>query len=141
MNCFGRRPNAIAGFLGGAAIIVIAGCGNVDSGVYHVSGEVTFEGRPVPAGTVLFQPDASQGASGPAGLAIIRDGKYDTADAGGKGIVGGPQRVRITGLDGKPADMAPNGVPIFRDYSTTVKLPSADTTHDFAITNHRSRRN
>ena len=50
---------------------------------------------PIPKGTVLFQPDESKGCTGSAGIALIRDSKYDTA-AGGTGVVGGPHLVRIS---------------------------------------------
>ena len=115
-------------------LVLFAGCRESGPRAYHVSGSVTFEGQPVPAGTVLFQPDESKGCSGPAGLATIHEGKYDTAGPGGKGVVGGAHLVRIIGLDGKPAEMAPDGVPLFPDYTTTVDLPMEDSEHDFAVT-------
>jgi len=116
------------------AFFLLAGCGKGGLQLYDVSGAVTFDGQPVPAGTVLFQPDQSQGCSGPAGLAIIRDGKYDTAGEGGTGVVGGPHLVRIIGLDGKTLDdMTPEGVPLFPDYTTTVDLPKENSTHDFSV--------
>ncbi|MEX1039968.1 MAG: hypothetical protein WDZ51_05030 [Pirellulaceae bacterium] len=121
-------------------LVALVGCNAEPSGLYHVSGTIDFNGQPVPAGTILFQPDGSHGAKGPAGIALIRDGKYNTAGPGGKGVVGGPHRVRITGLDGKPVAMGPEGVPLFPDYSTTIDLPTEDTTHDFSVPqNGRSR--
>jgi len=116
-------------------LLVLAGCGQGE-GVqrFDVSGTVTYDGQPVPAGTVLFQPDESQGGSGPAGVATIKDGKYDTATENGKGVVGGPHLVRIVGLDGKTIDdMTPMGIPLFPDYTTEVDFPKEDTTHDFQV--------
>ncbi len=99
-----------------------------------MSGSITFDGQPIPKGTVLFQPDESKGCTGSAGIALIRDGKYDTAAEGGTGVVGGPHLVRIVGLDGKPIDsMSPDGIPLFPDYTTTVELPKANSTQDFAV--------
>jgi hypothetical protein len=115
-------------------LVHTTGCGESGPKVYHVSGSVSYEGQPVPAGTVLFQPDASQGCNGPAGLASIHGGEYDTAKEDGKGVVGGPHLIRIVGLDGKPAEMAPEGAPLFPDYTTTLDLPQEDSTHDFAVT-------
>lgn len=114
-------------------ILLTLGCGSSETKFNHVSGTITYGGQPVPRGTVMFQPDSSKGGSGPAGLALIRDGRYDTAAEGGKGVTGGPFRVRIVGLDGKPVSMGPDGVPLFPDYTTTVTLPPTDTTHDFDI--------
>ena len=115
-------------------LVITVGCRESGPQVYHVSGSVTYGSQPVPAGTVLFQPDESQGCSGPAGVARILAGKYDTAGEGGKGVVGGPHLVRIIGLDGKPAEMAPDGVPLFPDYTTTLDLPMEDSSHDFSVT-------
>ncbi|WP_207396686.1 hypothetical protein [Bremerella alba] len=121
-------------------LIAAAGCGAAQSDTYRVSGQVNFDGQPVPAGTILFQPDKSQGASGQAGLAIIRDGQFDTAAEGGRGTSGGAQRVRIIGLDGKPVEMGPNGVPLFSDHTEKVSLPQADSTHNFDIPKRTRRR-
>ncbi|MEW4564553.1 hypothetical protein AB1K70_18575 [Bremerella sp. JC770] len=121
-------------------ILAAAGCNAAQSDTFHVSGQVTFDGQPVPAGTILFQPDKAQGASGPAGLAIIRDGQFDTAAQGGRGTTGGAQRVQISGLDGKPVAMGPQGVPLFPDHNETILLPQADSTHDFDIAKKPGRR-
>ena len=50
------------------------------------------------AGRVIFEPDTTQGNSGPGGYANIRDGYYETLR--GKGAVGGPHRVRVMILSG-----------------------------------------
>jgi hypothetical protein len=114
--------------------ILLAGCAKPGPQLYDVSGSITFDGQPIPKGTVLFQPDESKGCTGSAGIALIRDGKYDTAAEGGTGVVGGPHLVRIVGLDGKPIDsMSPDGIPLFPDYTTTVDLPKANSTQDFAV--------
>src|SRR5437899_12941205 len=65
---------------------------------YRVSGTVTFDGKPVPHGEILFSPDSAQGNSGPQGIAIIQDGKYDTAGTRAPGIAGGATIVRVTAL-------------------------------------------
>jgi hypothetical protein len=115
-------------------VILLVGCAKPGPQLYDVSGSVTFDGQPIPKGTVLFQPDESKGCTGSAGIALIRDGKYDTAAEGGTGVVGGPHLVRIVGLDGKPIDsMSPDGIPLFPDYTTTVDLPKANSTQDFAV--------
>ena len=118
--------------------LMATGCGKDGMELHDVSGSVTFQGQPVPAGTVMFQPDASKGVSGPAGLAIIRDGKYDTSAEGGKGVVGGSHLVRIIGLDGKNVDdMSPEGAPLFPDYEATVDLPKEDSVQDFEVPGKR----
>src|SRR5262245_29789774 len=78
------------------ASLAIFGCGSDGPPRYRVHGMVTYEGKPVPAGTIIFEPDASQKNDGPQGLATIHAGLFDSAK-GGKGTVGGPHRVTILG--------------------------------------------
>jgi len=122
----------------------IAGCGGDGIARHRVAGSVTFDGKPLPAGEIYFEPDASQGNVGPTGYAQVREGRYDTAgDPPGRGAIGGPQRVRIEGYEmrgtGAAAPAAaqgagePAGVTLFRDYRTTVTLPNRDSTEDFAV--------
>ncbi len=101
----------------------LAGCGDGGDSTkrFDVSGAVTFDGKPVPSGTILFEPDS--GNRGPAGFAQIRDGKYDTS-VGGKGTVGGPHVARLSGAD-KTA--------LFSDYVVKVDLPQQQSTKDFEV--------
>src|SRR5205807_6772258 len=88
----GRRPGLCAALV--AACLAAPGCGG-SRGV-EVSGEVTFDGKPVPAGRIYFNPDVTKGNDGPQGYAEIHDGKFDTSK-GGKGACGGPTVVVISG--------------------------------------------
>ena len=115
--------------LGLAAIL--AGCGDKGPARLRVSGKVNFDGKPVPAGQIVFEPDAAAGNNGPAGFAEITDGQYDTKKAG-TGTVGGPHHVRITGLDGKPAGTATVN-PLFNTYETKVDLGKSESTQDFEV--------
>ena len=85
---------------------------------FPVSGEITFQGKPVPLGEILFSPDSSKGNQGPASFAVIKDGKYSLGTD--KGIVGGPYKLSISGFDGVPDKSGENanGQPIFK----TVEL-------------------
>ena len=118
-------------------IIVIFGCNSATSGPtrYPVSGTVTYGGKPVPKGSVTFEPDLAAGNSGPGGGAAIEDGHYDTgAEAG---VVGGPHTVRIVGYDGVPTKMEgetlPDGQPLFAPYETTFDFPDQPTEKNFEI--------
>lgn len=77
--------------------LTILGCGG-SGGVerFDLEGSVTYNGQPVPAGELRFEPNRSKGGSGPVGFTQIRDGQFDTASVG-KGPVAGPIRVKITG--------------------------------------------
>lgn len=115
--------------------LLSAGCaGNEGPTRYDLAGTVTFDGKPVPAGVILFTPDAAKNNRGPTGFAKIKDGKYDTRQEG-KGTVGGPHTVAISGFDGnaRPQEELPDGRPLFSDYSLDVEFPQATTTHDFAV--------
>jgi hypothetical protein len=105
------------------AMVWLAGCSESGPTRYRVTGEIKFKGSPIPYGEILFTPDDAKQNSGPQGIAIIRDGKYDTSAAEGKGISGGPTVVRVTGLTKQAGTL-------LCEYEYTVDLPRSDTTHD-----------
>ncbi len=102
---------------------------------YAVSGQVTYDGAPVPVGFIEFLPDTSLGNSGPGGGAPIRDGVYQ-ADAS-RGVVGGPYIVRIRGTDGVPTteegEELPEGTQLFPLFETEYEFPNQDTTANFDV--------
>ncbi len=119
----------------GVLLLLAAGCGRGGVERYDVSGTVTFDGQPVPLGQIMFQPDGSKGNRGPAGVAKIENGHFDTSPTD-KGTVGGPHVVIISGYDGKNIDIdaeMPAGSSLFPDYRTTADLPKDDTTLDFNV--------
>lgn len=109
------------------------GCSSRQTGPprFTVSGQVTFDGKPVPAGRIAFEPDVAAGNSGPGGYGSIIDGHFSTFAR--MGAVSGPQTVRITGFDGIPAGELVEGKPLFPEYSTTVELPAEAATIDFEV--------
>ncbi len=108
------------------AVAWLAGCSESEPNRYRVSGEVKFDGQPIPYGDVLFTPDGAKRNSGPQGIAPIRNGQYDTAATDGKGIAGGPTVIRITGLTGP-------GGKLLCEYEMQVDLPRADSTHPIDV--------
>ncbi len=111
---------------------LVMGCGGSGGPTrYTVEGKVTFGGKPVPAGEITFEPDPAKGNKGPAGYGIIDDGRYATSP--GKGVVGGPHVVRITGNDGKASGESPYGRSLFESYRVEVDLPKQDTSQDFDV--------
>ena len=111
------------------------GCGGGGDGPdrYDLSGNVTFKGSPVPAGRVVFEPDSSAGNSGPQGFSQIENGRYDTSI--GKGTVGGPHIMRITGLSSAaaPENEDTPVEPLFAEYQTKADLPKEKSTMDFDV--------
>jgi hypothetical protein len=115
------------------AIGLVSGCGGASGPErYELSGTVQFQGKPVPAGQIVFEPDSSKGNVGPQGMAEIREGKYDTRD-GGRGMVGGPHVVRIRGYDRLSLDEMHPPQPLFPEYETTVDLSKEDGVYDFDV--------
>ena len=115
------------------SLMGLGGCGKGGLTVYDVSGNVTFAGKPIPDGWIVFSPDSSKQNSGPQGMARIKDGKFDTDEEYGQGTIGGAMLVRIDGFDGVPGEQAPNGKPIMAPYNTTVELPKDDTTIELVV--------
>lgn len=111
-------------------VALLVGCGGERT--YNISGMVTFQGKPVPAGQIVFEPDSSAGNKGAAAFAKIKDGHYDTSSEG-RGTVGGPHLVRIHGRDGIPRGELLNGLPLFRDYQTKVELPKKSGEQNFEV--------
>jgi len=111
--------------------LAFASCGG--DRTYNLSGTVTFQGKPVPAGQIIFEPDPSAGNKGPAAFAKIKDGRYDTSLDNGQGTIGGPHLVRIHGRDGIPRGELLNGLQLFPDYSTTVDLPQKNGEQNFEV--------
>jgi hypothetical protein len=108
---------------------LLLGCGGERT--YNLSGSVTYQGKPVPAGQIVFEPAADN--KGPAGFAKIKDGHYDTQILDGRGTIGGSHIVRIHGRDGIPRGELLNGLQLFPDYSVTIDLPKTDGEQNFEV--------
>jgi len=105
----------------------VAGClGDQGPKRYRVSGEITYGGKPVPHGEIVFTPDSGQGNSGPQGIAIIQDGLYDTAGTRAPGVAGGPTVVQVAAL-------ADSNGKLLCEYQFTIDLPKADSTQRIDI--------
>ena len=98
---------ARAGWVPLLGMLVLGCSGSSGPPRYPVEGSVTYDGKPVPAGQIVFEPDSTAGNQGPASYATIDHGRFATPR--GKGTVGGPHRVRITGTDGQASGESPHG--------------------------------
>ncbi len=118
-----------------AVAVAIGGCGRRDSGPaqYNLSGAITFDGKPVPHGTITIAPDTSRGNSGRGAFAQIHDGRYQTT--AGAGTMGGPHILTITGFEAIPGaeGVDPDDGLLFSSFEVSVDLPLEDTTHDIAV--------
>ncbi len=112
------------------------GCGG--DGGNRISGKITFQGKPVPAGKIYFIPDGSKGNSGATGYADIKDGSYDTSS--GKGAVKGAVTVAIEGFDPSQAGEKEKGdtsgevtvKSLFARYETKLDV-TGSMTKDFDV--------
>lgn len=106
----------------------LVGCGGGGGPVtYPVSGTVTYNGKPVPTGSVSIIPNGAQDNKGPQAYASIKDGAFQTDP--GKGHGGGAYIVKVIGLDGVPVQggegMDESGSPLFPEYQMSVDLPTS----------------
>lgn len=125
----GRRLMLVLAVLG---LGVWVGCGGSDGPTrYRYSGKVTFNGQPVPAGEIIFEPDGRAGNKGPQGFAQISNGRYDTGRD--KGSVGGPQIVRLRGYDAVVLDENKPVKILFDNRELREDLPKKDATKDFEV--------
>jgi len=133
MNCSRHRSVRLLGIaLAASALLGLSGCGgNGGPHRYELSGSVAHDGKPIPAGTILFEPDTSHDNDGPGILVEFTDGHYRTPS--GKGTVGGPHIVRIVGYDGEPQSEMPQGKPLFREYQLQIDLPRHNARQDFDV--------
>lgn len=125
---FWRQPVLMVAVFG----MLVSGCSS-ESGLkkYEFSGQVTFNGKPVPVGYISFEPNK---VTGPGSMAKIVEGYYETSK--GKGLIGGPYRILISGFSGSSGpDQLGDGSPLFVDYTLEMTLPLEDTTQNFEITN------
>ncbi len=115
--------------------LVLGGCsGSAGPPRYQLSGKITYDGKPVAFGWMVFSPE-----QGPGGSANIEDGRYTMPE--GSGAVGGPHSIEVVAFASKPGvpDNTPGVVsggggtePLFM-YTFEADLPKETTTWDIAI--------
>ena len=133
MNADSRNSLCLCVFV---AFLAALGCNrNTGPARYDLTGTITYAGKPVPAGYILFAPDISKGNDGPGADAEIKDGVYRTRLK--DGTVGGPHIATISGFDGVSSHMGqsgnPMGLPLFANVQISVDLPKAAGKHDIVV--------
>lgn len=118
--------------LSSLATALLTGCAEDGPQRHHVSGTVTFQGEPVPAGTIVITPDGSKGNSGPQGVADIHQGKYDTSD-GGLGVVGGHHRVQVIATNADLSEEEAEMSGPLAKYEFDFDFPQENVQHDIII--------
>jgi hypothetical protein len=116
-----------------ALFISPAGCSRAPDGPQRnpLKGRVTYQGKPVQGGRIVFAPDDSKGNSGPGAIAFIREGEFETPP--GHGVVSGPHVVDILGYD-QEVDTSTDDEPSATvQLSLEVDIPEEGGTYDFDL--------
>jgi len=120
----------------GGLLLPADGCGNGEVQRHSLSGRVTYQGKPLPAGMIVFEPDARQGNQGPQGYAKIVNGRYQT-DAAGKGVMIGALSVEICGFPSPDGSGGDPQIPLFAPYRTIARVSQDTATLDFDVPDRR----
>ncbi len=86
-------------------LVGVAGCGGGTdpASLVRVDGRVTYQGKPLTCGTIVFVPDPMRGNTGPLASATIqRDGSFVLSTGDAAGAAPGWHRVTIVALEENP---------------------------------------
>ncbi len=118
--------------------ILSVGCGAAETGPkrYDFSGKVTYGGKPVPRGSITFDPDRAKNNSGPSSVVPIVNGAFKTEH--GAGLLGGSYVARIDGYDGVVQKLDdgtenPDGSPLFKLTVIEFEMPKETSSKDFDV--------
>lgn len=120
-------------FACGMVLVAVAlGCDSQPK-LSQISGNVTFKGKPVPAGYVSFSPNLDAGTEGHVRVFMVENGVYDSAKASEPGIPPGTYTIEIAGFDGVRIPMYFQGKQIFNPVKDKHVVPEGITTKDFEV--------
>ncbi len=120
----------------------LAGCGGDGITRHQVSGTVTFQGRAVQDGAIVFEPDASVGKIAPTSFARIEKGRFQTDRA--QSPTAGKYKVRVMGYDESKVkkDVAPGEIvdvpELFPEYVLEAEIPVPDGKLDIEVPARKS---
>lgn len=127
-----------------ACVAAAPGCGESGPTMGRVAGKVTYNGKPVPKGTISFQSTAPGGRN--ATGAIAEDGSYTLqTENPGDGAIVGDYKVAVTARDDVILDYIPKKAPPpkrltpekYENPETsglTAKVEPGSNTRDFPLT-------
>lgn len=117
-----------------ACTAFLSGCSKGEVVEYHqVSGQITYQDKPLVYGTVIFEPDAQAGNAGAQGFAEVENGFYDTS-RNGRGVLGGAYKIYISGQAEK-GDPEKGVIPpqLFRDFLVKIDIPKGPSVQNFKV--------
>jgi hypothetical protein len=101
------------------------GCGNAD--YCHPAGVVSVSGRPLPKGSIGFEPE---NPANPSGLVAVQDGKFEVPTS--KGLLPGRYKVTVNpplvGIGDPPPEV------MFTPFTTALDVPTGDSEHKIDVT-------
>lgn len=118
------------------AAISFLGAGCSEERLRDVSGMVLYDGQPLPAGVVWFDPAPDHPKRPPQGFAYVKDGHFTTAE-NGRGIFPGNYTIRVEGFDGKPGEELPLGRPLFTQFREERELDGSPTPLEIHVTRRK----
>lgn len=123
---YGLRRRIVGGIV---VLVLAAGCASKPE-MAKISGKVTFNGQPVPAGWISFTPEPGKGS---VCVCQITDGVYDSSRESPAGIHPGKNMIKIAGFDGKKIPLWGQGKQIFNPVDETLDVTLGGMTKDFVI--------
>src|SRR5262245_33210768 len=116
--------------LGATVVFALAvGCSSKPE-MAQISGKVTFQGKPVPAGWISFTPEVGKGS---VRVCQIKDGVYDSSRESDPGIHLGKNQIKIAGFDGNKVPLWGQGKQIFNPIDDMFDVPAGGTTKDWVV--------
>jgi len=112
--------------------LIVTGCGGGTPPMSQLSGTVTFKGKPIPAGNVMFTPDVSV-AGGQIRMFMVKDGLYDSSKDPSPGLKAGQYEVTIMGYDGKQITNFFQGKQIFNSVKEEMTVQQGASKKDFNV--------
>ena len=119
--------------LAAIVLLLVPGCSRAPDGPQRNSlqGTITFQGKPVRGGRIVFSPDDKKGNSGPGAIAFIREGEFETP--AGHGVVQGPHVVDILGYN-EEVDLSTDAEPqAVVKQTLNIELPPDGGVYDFNL--------
>jgi hypothetical protein len=95
--------------------VLVSGCDSGPAARATVRGKVSYQGRPVPIGVIVFSPDPNRGGRGPLASAKIQaDGSYELHTDETSGASAGWYRVTVVAVDTPSATPSASGFAVPR---------------------------
>jgi hypothetical protein len=125
-------------WLAAMIVVALAGCGGDEPFErYEITGQVSYQGKPVENGSIVFEPQASAGNLAPTAYGKIEGGEFTTPKE--QGPTKGAYLVRVNGVDhSKMKPAAAPGEPVetpalFPEHRFEVEIPPPDNRLEIVV--------